>query len=345
MAASSTALAVYNRKLFKNPDWTLIIITAVLGVCELLLILWGINTELPQMSQDQAKEFFARRYQTIQKVEAPPVEVTAEPEVAQVANLPAEETAVRQEEATEQLEKPAERQQQSVQEQREARRQRGEERQSRRAAMEQQVINNQGGVALVVGQGTGSGASDLVDAARVTAGEGIGMTGVTGLVTGSQAEDVRRLRTDAPTGGGSGGVDLGSAISAVDAGVAGGTVGDLRMGEVETYDRSGKFTAEAARSPKALDGVISGYTPGLKDCFEQQLRRQAGLNGSILVRFTIAPDGSVKDVNFTQNRWSDERAGQRVESCMKRKVQSWQFDPVDASLGDFKAGRKFTFGS
>ena len=119
----------------------------------------------------------------------------------------------------------------------------------------------------------------------------------------------------------------------------------VRMGEVETYDRSGKFTAEAARSPKALDGVISAYTPGLKDCFEQQLRRAAGLSGSVLIRFTIAPDGSVKDVNFTQSRWSDASAGERVETCMKRKVQSWKFDPVEASLGDFKAGRKFTFGS
>lgn len=147
------------------------------------------------------------------------------------------------------------------------------------------------------------------------------------------------------SGGGSGGVNLDQAIKSVDSGVKGGTVGDLRMGEVETYDRSGKFTAEAARSAKALDGVISGYTPGLKDCFEQQLRRAAGLSGSVLIRFTIAPDGSVKDVNFTQSRWSDAGAGERVETCMKRKVQSWKFDPVDASLGDFKAGRKFTFGS
>lgn len=344
MAASSTALTVYNRRLFKNPDWTTIIIAGVLGIVELLLILWGVNAELPEMSQEEAKEFFARRFQTIEKVEAPPVPAKVEAPVAQVSDMPSEAPVTRQEEATESLEKPVERQQQSVQEQREARRARGEARQSRRAEMDQQVINSQGGVALVVGKGSGK-SSGLVDAARVTAGEGIGMKGVTGLVTGGKAEDVRRLRTDAPSGGGSGGVNLDQAIKSVDSGVKGGTVGDLRMGEVETYDRSGKFTAEAARSPKALDGVISGYTPGLKDCFEQQLRRAAGLSGSVLIRFTIAPDGSVKDVNFTQSRWSDAGAGERVETCMKRKVQSWKFDPVEASLGDFKAGRKFTFGS
>lgn len=327
MAASSMALKDYNRKLFKNPDWTLILVGGVLGVVELLLILWGINAEMPQMSQEQAKEFFARRFQAVQKVEAPPVVERVEAPVAQVSDLPSEEaTETRQEEATESLEKPAERQQQSVQEQREARRARGEARQSRRAAMDQQVINSQGGVALVVGKGGGK-SSGLVDATRVTAGEGIGMKGVTGLVTGGKAADVRRLRTDAPSGGGSGGVNLDQAIKSVDSGVKGGTVGDLRMGEVETYDRSGKFTAEAARSAKALDGVISGYTPGLKDCFEQQLRRAAGLSGSVLIRFTIAPDGSVKDVNFTQSRWSDAGAGERVETCMKRKVQSWKFDP------------------
>ena len=66
---------------------------------------------------------------------------------------------------------------------------------------------------------------------------------------------------------------------------------------------------------------------------------------SALRSATIAPDGSVKDVNFTQSRWSDASAGERVETCMKRKVQSWKFDPVEASRGDFKAGRKFTFGS
>ncbi len=341
MAVQTAALSAYKRKPLKDFDWTLAIIIAVMGTVELLIILWGMGRDLPTMSEEEVREFFARRFENITQVEEPPVEEEV-PEIAEVADLP-EAVVERQEEAREVLEQPEERQQENVQERQARRREDRASRQARSAELEQQVINNSGGIGLVLGEG--GGASDLVDEDRVQAGEGIGLSGVGNLVRGSEAEGVRRLRTDAPSGGGSGGVDIGDAISAVDAGVAGGTVGDLVIGDVESYDRSGKFSAEAARSPNALRDKISGYTPGLKDCYEQQLRRSADLSGSVLARFTIAPDGTTKDISFSQSRWSDERTGSRVERCMQRKIQSWRFDPIDDSLGDFKMGQKFTFGS
>jgi hypothetical protein len=344
VSATSAALAGYRKKPFSNIDGLLVGLFALLGVVELIVIYLGNQVELKVMSDEEVKEFFARRFTRIEQISQPQVE-TALPEMLTTpSDLAAGEGADEAEEVAEVLEQPVEQQRGSVEQKAARRATAAERRAARREAISQQVINATGGVALVTGSG-GSAASGLVDAAQVTAGGAVSTEGLVGMVTGQASENVRRLKDGGAAAGGSGGVDLQGALTSVDAGVAGGTVGELLDIEVQTYDRSGRFAAENARSPEALRAVIAGYQPGLKDCFEQQLQRDRSLRGSVLAMFTIKADGSVANIEFKRQNWTDPRLGRRVESCMERKIASWRFEPIDAKLGDFPMGQRLTFGS
>jgi len=352
VSTSHTALADYRRKPFANLDGLTIGLAVLFGLIELVLIYLGSQIEIPELSQKDIQELFAARYKML-KVEMAPVETAAEPlttatDVAEEGGPAEEEAAPAQQEAREELERPAERQQGSAQASAERRSAASERRANRRAAISQQVINSTGGISLVTGSSGGSAARGLVDAAQVTSGGSVSTKGLVGMVTGKAAENVKRLKTDGAKAGsgGSGGVDLQGALTDVDTRAGGGgTVGALLEGAVQTYDRSGKFAGESARSSQALRAVINGYSPGLKDCYERQLQRDRGLKGSVLAKFTIKPDGSVTDVEMSQSNWSDPNAGRRVESCLKQKISSWRFDPIDPKLGDFKMGQKMAFGA
>jgi outer membrane biosynthesis protein TonB len=338
VSSNPAAIAAYRKKPFANLDGLLLALLLLFGLLELAIVYIGNQIELKEMTEEEVADFFATRFSRIEQIAPEVVEEATIPDVLTSPSDLAEETVPT--EAEEVLEQPVEQQQGSAQQAQSRREAAAERRAGRRAAISQELVNSTGGVALVTGSGPGA-ASGLT--AQVTSGSAVSTEGLVGMVTGSAAENVRKLRTDGPQAGGSGGVDLQSAMTGVNSAVEGGTVGDLLEGEVQNYDRSGRFANEQARSPQVLRSVIAGYSPGLKDCFESQLQRDRSLKGSVLLQFTIAPDGTVKDVEFKRQNWSDERLGRRVESCIKQRVRGWRFDPVDSSLGDFKTGQKLTF--
>lgn len=348
------SMELYRKRPFAQMDRLLLSLFLVVGVLEIVMIYVGTLIPVVELSQEEVQQIFATRYKNMLKIEAPQVETTAASEVA----APVEKAPEGGEEAVEEapaqkaeraLDRPVERQQASAEAAAGRRSAAADRRASRRAAISQQVVNSAGGISLVTGGRGGASAKGLVDAAQVTGGGAISAQGLAGMVTGKAAENVRRLRTDVPKGGGtggSGGVNLQGALTNVETSVGrGGTVGALLEGRVQTYDRSGKFAGEEARSAASLSAKVAGYQPGLKDCFDRQLQRDNTLKGSVLVKWTIKADGSVVNVEVTQQKWSDPVAGRRVESCLKQKVSSWRFDPIDPKLGDFATGQKMAFGS
>jgi hypothetical protein len=353
---SQPTVDLYRKRPFAGLDGLTILLFMVVGALELIMIYSGSLIPVPEFTQQEIQQIFATRYKDMLKVEAPPVEAAA-PATAVSAPEQSAEGAGEQvaeespaEQAGRALERPVERQMGSAEAAAGRRSAAAERRASRRAAISQELVNSAGGISLVTG-GRGGAASSkgLVDAAQVTGGGAISAQGLAGMVTGKAAENVRRLRTDGPKGGGtggSGGVNLQGALTNVETSVGkGGTVGGVRLGQVQVYDRSGKFAGEQARSIPAITAAVDAYQPGLKDCFDRQLQRDATLKGSVLVKFTIKADGSVTNVEVAQPQWSDPDLGRRVESCIRQKISGWRFDPVDPKLGDFPTGRKLTFGS
>jgi hypothetical protein len=61
----------------------------------------------------------------------------------------------------------------------------------------------------------------------------------------------------------------------------------------------------------------------IKDCYEQALHRNPTLSGRIIIHWTIAPTGSVSEVNLEQDTLHDAE----VASCIMALVVRWSFPP------------------
>ena len=106
---------------------------------------------------------------------------------------------------------------------------------------------------------------------------------------------------------------------------AGDLGGGLEMEEVEAVSGAGA-TAEQ-RSAESLNAVIQTKQGSIQRCFEKERKKDPQLNGRITIKFTILADGSVDRITI-RGRWSNPRFGRAVEDCVKKRVESWRFDPI-----------------
>jgi len=67
---------------------------------------------------------------------------------------------------------------------------------------------------------------------------------------------------------------------------------------------------------------------GIKDCYAARLEEVASLSGTITLRFTIAPEGSVGDVGFAADTLGDAA----LRDCAARDIAAWRFPPSDGSI-------------
>jgi TonB family protein len=74
---------------------------------------------------------------------------------------------------------------------------------------------------------------------------------------------------------------------------------------------------------KVVAAVIGANVGGIKACFERRLREIPDLSGRVFVEFTIAVDGSVKDVKLIENTSGDAVFAE----CLARQVQRFRFPP------------------
>lgn len=77
--------------------------------------------------------------------------------------------------------------------------------------------------------------------------------------------------------------------------------------------------------------LVRQWQPDLTYCYtEYGLRNHPGLYGSVLVRMTIAPQGTVSHVEVARRKWSDDGATE-VEACVRSRVAAWYFPPAAVS--------------
>jgi TonB family protein len=63
----------------------------------------------------------------------------------------------------------------------------------------------------------------------------------------------------------------------------------------------------------------------IKYCYEKELQTTPGLEGRVVVEFTIAPSGEVVAALVDQSTLGNAE----VENCMQNKIRHWTFPPVD----------------
>lgn len=232
---------------------------------------------------------------------------------------------------------------------------------TRRQALEaiSKEVSGKGILALITSSGTGASGENPVS----------GVLNGTGGVLSAGSADLDRilssvdgLKTSGVPGGGVGsgisggsGSGLGEArdirsqkLATIDDLVSGGGAssrGLSRQGELR-IEAPSEFTGQAHknvyRSGQALREVLLRHVPAIQYCYERELRRNPELRGKVVVRITVAPDGSVKNAVIVSSTLENER----VERCILSRILLWKdFPPIDPSEGDVTFRQVYTFGS
>lgn len=95
------------------------------------------------------------------------------------------------------------------------------------------------------------------------------------------------------------------------------------------------------RSAQEVIRVVQSHTRALQDCYKQELRYDPTINGKILVRFTIDPDGNVNGASIVSSTLNSPR----MEECILNRIKRWRnFPHCDPAVGDKTYRQSFSFG-
>jgi len=89
---------------------------------------------------------------------------------------------------------------------------------------------------------------------------------------------------------------------------------------------------------KAAQAVTKKNYARVRSCYEKQLKVNNLLQGSITVKITVYPDGSVNAVKFTK----DTIRNSTMNQCIKGEIKSWRFPKPEGGKVDIQQSYKFT---
>jgi len=153
-------------------------------------------------------------------------------------------------------------------------------------------------------------------------------------------------------GDGSGSVKGGRAAGNSDIGDLVGGLGNAESGSIERTGDLVVVTGESAvegsskggmagRTPEDVQAVVLKHNNSIQYCYDRELRRNPNLKGKVIVRFTITPQGTVKNVEIV----SSNLGNRKVERCIVSRVRRWSdFGPIDRKFGDTSIKQVYAFG-
>ncbi|MDK9698733.1 MAG: AgmX/PglI C-terminal domain-containing protein [bacterium] len=212
------------------------------------------------------------------------------------------------------------------------------------AAAQSVGIFKQAGVKGGIGGGGRGGGA--VEGLSTGAGAGVDANKLSGLgVSGSDLAGAKKLRAGGALiegGGGTGGrLNLSSMSSADIENLI--KRASVKVTGAPSLSGSEKAKGASARSAGAISGKVSGYGVNVKACYQQFLRQDPNLAGTVRFAFTIKANGTVSGVKITDSDWTDTALGRRVEGCIRERVQSWKFDQIEAASGDLTVNYSYVF--
>lgn len=157
---------------------------------------------------------------------------------------------------------------------------------------------------------------------------------------GRSASQMSTVKTDeVQTGGGSlSGSALGTgdllAVESLSLVETGGSSPGGGGGEPGGVDGGGS----ALRSNASLLAVVRRYAAGIQYCYENELKRDAGLAGKVVVAITIAAAGNVLNATIVE----DTVGSDGMVSCAMAQINEWKFPKIDDGVVTFRAPFVFT---
>jgi TonB family protein len=115
---------------------------------------------------------------------------------------------------------------------------------------------------------------------------------------------------------------------------------------VDAYDpATGELAATGSgsgvgehRSSASLLAVVRKYAPGIQYCYENELKRDQGLEGKIVVALTVSASGEVLGVELV----TDTLDRSALNSCALAQIREWKFPPIEEGQVTFRVPFVFT---
>ena len=172
-----------------------------------------------------------------------------------------------------------------------------------------------GGGALEDVLGGGSASNDIANALNGAGGVGV-----------ASSESLA-------AGGGRKGGGSGEATTIGDMNTTGGAGGGGKLEEKavvkEIHGRvidSGPEIESSSCDRDAIARYVKGRIRAIQGCYEKELKRNTGLKGKVVVRFTIGRTGKVSEVEIEENTIGNDA----VVNCIRATVRAWIFPIKDS---------------
>jgi len=78
------------------------------------------------------------------------------------------------------------------------------------------------------------------------------------------------------------------------------------------------------RTKEDIMQVVDINTPALQKIYREHLKQKPGLNGKVVLKFTIAADGKIIDINII----SSTTEYIKFDKAIKNKVATWKWKPI-----------------
>jgi len=104
-----------------------------------------------------------------------------------------------------------------------------------------------------------------------------------------------------------------------------------------------KSTKSASRNQEAISQVILANKNQVQYCYWTFKRRDATLEGQVVVQITISPAGEVTRIYFKRSDWNHNPLQREIEHCIRNIIAQWRFEPIGADEGDVTASATFIF--
>ncbi len=177
------------------------------------------------------------------------------------------------------------------------------------------ALGSEGGGALNDVLAGGAVTGNAEDVLAQAAGVGVASAGQGGTLRnragGGEGKRTGGLGSLGTTGGGGKAVGEGGEIGEK------APRGNIKMDQSDEVGGTGEFDA------KLVTAEVKKRLRAIQICYEQQLRRNPGLQGKVTVQFTIEQSGTVSKANATENTTNDPQ----VASCVVDTVKRFRFNP------------------
>lgn len=91
----------------------------------------------------------------------------------------------------------------------------------------------------------------------------------------------------------------------------------------------------------ALGTFVRGHESELRFCYEESLKSDPALAGSVAVAITIAESGHIAGAEVARRSWTGKGAAE-AEACMLRTIRGWRLSGVERSAGTYTFPFSFT---